>query len=274
MAKRHLPGAPGRTGPRDGLHRPGAGEGDHDHGENRLRGLPRRQDQHRGHPRARRLRRRGGADAQDGGRGPAPRRRFGGAASADAFRAQQGAGEGTSRRPGGEQGRPPGCQDRRGDQRSVRPLHRSGCDGRPARVSHPAYECPGGGRTGSRRGGVARPSTAVRRDPLPHPPALGGPGERPAAARHAPRLQRVCGPACGRTGLLRDPPGGGFRIGVRTRGCRGAGQGNDALRIRRAVENGGAGGLRRGHRRAGRRGDGPASGTRCPMRNARARSRG
>ena len=74
-----------------GLDRPRAREGHHDPREEHVRPLPGREDQHRGHARPRRLRRRGRAHADPGRRRAPPRGRRRGAPAADALRAQEGA---------------------------------------------------------------------------------------------------------------------------------------------------------------------------------------
>ena len=86
-AFRRQPGGRG-AGPR--LHGPRAGEGHHHPGQEHRRPLRRHDDQHRRHARSRRLRRRGGAGPDDGGRGPAARRRQRGPAAPDPLRPAQG----------------------------------------------------------------------------------------------------------------------------------------------------------------------------------------
>ena len=84
---RHLPRERARRRADHGLDRPGAREGHHDHGQEHGHPLQGRQDQHRGHPRPRRLRRRGRADADAGRRRAAAGRRRGGPAAPDPLRA-------------------------------------------------------------------------------------------------------------------------------------------------------------------------------------------
>ena len=94
--------------------------------------------QHRRHPRPRRLRRRGRARPDDGGRGAAARRRLRGAAAADALRAAQGAGGAPAGDPRRQQGRSPRRARRRGDRRGLRavprPRRRRGADRVPDRL--------------------------------------------------------------------------------------------------------------------------------------------
>ena len=119
LADRNLPQRPGRGRARDGLDGLGEGEGDHDPRQEH-RGRPRRsQVQHRRHPGPRRLRRRGGAGADDGRRGAAAGRRVGGAAAADALRAAQGARPAAADHPRRQQGRPARRADLRGRRRSL-----------------------------------------------------------------------------------------------------------------------------------------------------------
>ena len=65
---RHFPPERGGGRPGDGFRRPGAGAGHHHPLQEHRREVRRHQDQHCGHPGTRRLRRRGGAGAADGGR--------------------------------------------------------------------------------------------------------------------------------------------------------------------------------------------------------------
>ena len=142
LAERDLPRQPGRPGAGSRLDGPRAREGHHDHGEEHRRDLHpaearnrdqgtrwiaprrRRQDQHRRHTRARRLRRRGRTHPAHGRRRHAARRRRRGAASPDPRRPAQGPGAGTAGDRGHQQDRPQGRTRRRGPGRDLRPVHR------------------------------------------------------------------------------------------------------------------------------------------------------
>ena len=117
-----------------GLDRPRAREGHHDHGEEHRHHLPRDPDQHRGHARPRRLRRRGGAHAQDGRRRDAAGGRERGPAAADALRAPQGARVRPAADRRDQQDRPPRRASAGGTQRGLRPVHRPRRHGGPARL--------------------------------------------------------------------------------------------------------------------------------------------
>ena len=103
-----------------------------------------RQDQHRRHAGPRRLRRRGGARAEDGRRRAAARGRLRGPAAADPLRAQEGA-RGASCRPivvinkiDRPDARIPG-----GAERDLRPLHRPRRHRRPARLPRALHQRQG-----------------------------------------------------------------------------------------------------------------------------------
>ena len=180
----HLPGEPGGAGPRDGLERHRAGARHHDPGEERLRGIQGREDQHRGHPGTRRFRRRSGAGAQDGGRRAAARRRGGGPDAPDPLRAEQG----TRPRPRGHRGHQQDRPTRRARLRG----HRRGAraaDG-PRRVRRAARQPDGlllrprRHRLDLPRGGGHRPAAAHGYDRRLHP----APPGRPRAAHRGARL--------------------------------------------------------------------------------------
>ena len=113
-AGRRLPGESGGGGPGHGLRRPGAGAGYHHPGQEHRHPVQGHQDQHRGYPGPRRLRRRGGAHPEDGQRRhPAGGRRRGPHAP-DPLRALQGPGAGPPGHCGGQQDRPARPADPRG----------------------------------------------------------------------------------------------------------------------------------------------------------------
>ena len=98
--------------PGHGLHGPGAGEGHHHPGQEHRRALRRPDHQHRRHARPRRLRRRGGAGPDHGGRGAAAGRRQRGPAAPDPLRAAQDARGPAAGDLRDQQDRPPRRPDR------------------------------------------------------------------------------------------------------------------------------------------------------------------
>jgi len=154
--KRHLPGQRAGDGAGDGLQRARTRARHHDSGQEHRRRIRPRQDQHRRHTGARRLRRRGGADTGHGGRRHAAGRRLGRAAAADPLRAEEGA---RSRATAGrvhQQDRPARCAHRRGAGRDLLAVHRSRCHRGADRV-------PGGLHQRARRHRDAGPGAAFER---------------------------------------------------------------------------------------------------------------
>ena len=139
------------------------------------------QDQHRGHPRPRRFRRRGRAHPVHGGR----RHRAGGRrrrpAAADQIRGRQGAGPRPAPDRRHQQGGPRGRAAGRGAERGVRPLRRARRRRRAARLPDPLRLRPPG--LGGREHGrpEAGPLGAVRPGAPPRPRARQGRGK---ALRH------------------------------------------------------------------------------------------
>ena len=97
-------------------------------------------DQHRRHPRTRRLRRRGRTHAGDGRRRAAARRRVGRAAAADAVRAAQGARAPADADRRHQQDRPPGRARAGSAERDLRSVHRPRRDRGTARLSRPLHQ--------------------------------------------------------------------------------------------------------------------------------------
>ena len=191
-----------------GLGRAGARARDHDPRQERLADPPaakrrRGQDQHRRHPRARRLRRRGRARALDGRRGAPAGRRLRGAAPADALRAPQGAGAAAAADPRRQQGGPARRPARRGRRRRLRALprpgRRRGADRVPDRLCLRPRGVGDARPRGARRGPLAALLDAVRADPgaerRPRGAAAGSGDEPrrlslPRPARRLPRSPR------------------------------------------------------------------------------------
>ena len=186
--ERHLPREREDRRARDGQQRPRARARHHHPGQELRRVVAGHAHQHRGHPRPRRLRRRGGARALDGRRRAAARGRRGRADAADALRDQEGAGAGPQADRGGQQGRPPRLAHRLRHQRHLRPL-------RQARRHRGAARLSGGLRLGPERLGEPaagrdgyRPGAALRQHPAPRAAA---PGQRDRAAAAADLLARL-----------------------------------------------------------------------------------
>ncbi len=164
------------------------------------------QAQHRRHARARRLRRRGRARADDGRRRRPARRRLRGAAAADPLRAAQGARGEAAGDPRRQQGRSPRRAHRRGRRRGLRAVPRPRRRRVADRVPDRLHERQGRlGRAGRGRGGN-RPAPAPGPDPRAHPGAdiRGGPSA--AGARHQPRRLPLRRPAGALPGAQRDDP--------------------------------------------------------------------
>ena len=138
--ERRIPRQSGARRPRDGLQRAGARARHHHPGQEHRRFLPRGEDQHRGHARPQRFRRRGGARAEDGGRRHAAGGRQRRSAAADALRAAQGARSQAAAHRGHQQDRPPRRPPAGSAERDLRPVHRSRRHRRSARVSRALHQ--------------------------------------------------------------------------------------------------------------------------------------
>ncbi len=233
-----LPRRPGRRHPGARLDGPRAREGHHDPRQEHLPALQGGEAQHHRHPRPRRLRRRGRAGADDGGRGAAARRRLRGPAAPDPLRAAQGAGGEAARDPGRQQGGPQRRPRLGGRGRGLRAVPRPRRRRAPDRVPDRLLQRQGRGRLARVRArpaagreharAAARP--AARADPAaavrPRPPAAG--------AGHQPRRLPVRRPPGDLPGVERDDPQGpADRLVPRQRGDR-ARPGRRALPDRRA----------------------------------------
>ncbi len=259
-AIRLLPGQPAGGRARHGFQRSGARARHHDPVESHLAALARQPHQYRGHPRARRFRRRGRAHPQHGG----GRHRAGGCrrrpAAADQVRGLQGAQGRVAPDRGHQQGRPPGCAAFGGRQRGVRPVRGARCDRGAARFPGALRLRQGRLDGRDRRGPESLHGAAVRPGAAP----CGAPQrrDRPAApVVHHPGGQSVSRPHRHRPhhlGLHQAQP---ERQGAGPRGQADRGgprhQGAGVPRPRAAA---GRGGLR-GRHRGGR---GPARGHRLP----------
>ena len=205
VAERDVPREPGRARAGAGLHGPGAREGHHDHGEERLRDLPRRQDQHRRHAGSRGFRGRGGTHAADGRRCHAARRRRGGAHAPDPRGAGQGAGAGAAADRGHQQDRPPRRAPGGSPERDLRPFHRPGRHRGTDRVPGHLLGGPAGKMHAVAGRRVDRSPAAVRGHPRARSAARRGAGPPLADTGHqrgARRLPRTAGhrPGGGRHG--------------------------------------------------------------------------
>ena len=179
-----------------------------------------RDHQHHRHPRARRLRWRGGARSGDGRRRSAAGRRLRGPAAPDPVRAAQGAGQEAADHRGGQQGGPPRRPHRRGGRGDLRPV-----PGPAGRRRHRRPRLPGRVRLGQGRPGLAdragerrdagrgEPRPAVRHHPERRAGAGVHRGRGAAGPRHQPRrlpLPRPAGPVPGLR--RRDAPQPGGRL--------------------------------------------------------------
>ena len=245
-----------------GLGRAGARARDHDPRQERLAHPPaagrrRGQDQHRRHPRARRLRRRGGARALDGRRRAAPGRRLRGAAPADALRAPQGARAAPAADPRRQQGRPARCPHRRGRRRRLRALPRPGRRRGADRVPDRLRVGPRGMGDARRRGARHRPLAALRHPVRAHPGAQRRPRGAPSGPGDEPRRLPLPRPPRGVPRSPRNDPARRGGLLVPSRRQRRARSHRRALRDRGARAHRGRG-RRRGRdrrRRGHRRGD-------------------
>ncbi len=203
LAERDLPRQRGGDGAGDGLQRPRAREGHHHPRQEHLHPLPRHPHQHRRHPRPRRLRRRGGAHAQDGRRRAAARRRQRGAAAADPLRAAQGARGAAHPDRGDQQDRPPRRAAGRGARRDLQPVHRPRRRRGAARLPGLVLQRQEGHLppVARRRGDDA--GAALRGDPAHGAGAVVLADDAAAAAGHQPRLRRLRRPPRHRPPLQR-----------------------------------------------------------------------
>ena len=181
------------TGP--GLQRPGTGARHHHPRQDHRHALGRLPLQHRGHPRPRRLRRRGGAGALHGGLRAAGGGRLRRPHAPDQVRHPQGPGPGPASHRGHQQGGPPRCPSRSGPRMPVfELLIELGATEeqldfpvrlrqRQARLRHAGHQ---------RR--PRQPGSPLRhhREALPAP--QGRSGGAPADAGHPHGLQRLRGP--------------------------------------------------------------------------------
>ena len=137
-----------------------------------------REAQHRGHARPRRLRGRGRADADPGGRRPAPGGRRRGAPAPDALRPEEGAGGRAPAGRGHQQDRPGRRPAGPGAGRGLRPLHRP--RRRRGQLEFPVLY------TDARRGTATR--TAGRAGPEPGAALRDDPGARSRRPRFDPAM--------------------------------------------------------------------------------------
>ena len=167
------------------------------------------QDQHRGHARPRRLRRRGRAHPDPGGRrAPAGRRRRGPPAP-DPLRAEEGAGGRAAADRRDQQDRPAGRPAGRGARRGLRPVHRPRRRREPARLPGALHQRPRGHGHHPRPDEPAHARAAVRGDPRAVPAPALRPGHGAPAPGGQPRLGRLRGPARHRprtNGTIRAAP--------------------------------------------------------------------
>ena len=207
---RLLPGPPAGGRARARPQRAGAGAWHHHPGQVHVGPLAGRPDQHRGHPRPCRFRRRGGTHPEHGGRRHRPGGRRRGRVAADQVRGRQGAGPRPAPDRRGQQGGPFRRPRRRGPHRDLRLVRGTGRHRQPARLPDAVCVRPPGlgrhvaGRPPRRPVGHVRPggaprAAAVRRseravrhggvDPgiqfLPRPGADRAGGARPRPAEHA-----------------------------------------------------------------------------------------